>query len=150
MEEEKNPESRKPSDSPIAVDEASPSSEDDSSSEQVSTTIVASQHTFVGPLPHPEILHGYEQVLTGAAERIIQLTENQAAHRQNLERKSLRLNAIQSILGQVFSFILAFLTIGAGAYIIYSGRNIPGLMMVIAAVASLVGTFLYGMSKSTD
>jgi uncharacterized membrane protein len=41
---------------------------------------------FSGPLPHPEDLAKYEQVLPGAADRIIRMAEQQAAHRQNLER----------------------------------------------------------------
>ena len=37
---------------------------------------------FSGPLPHPEDLAKYEQVLPGAADRIISMAEQQAAHRQ--------------------------------------------------------------------
>ncbi|MBY0460111.1 MAG: DUF2335 domain-containing protein, partial [Gemmataceae bacterium] len=38
--------------------------------------------SFQGPLPPPAILAQYNQVLDGAAERIFQMAEKQAAHRQ--------------------------------------------------------------------
>ncbi|MBI1739603.1 MAG: DUF2335 domain-containing protein [Acidobacteriales bacterium] len=41
---------------------------------------------FSGPLPHPEDLAKYEQVLPGSADRIIRMAERQAEHRQNLEK----------------------------------------------------------------
>jgi uncharacterized membrane protein len=41
---------------------------------------------YSGPLPKPEDLAKYEQVLTGSADRIIRMAEQQATHRQNLER----------------------------------------------------------------
>lgn len=41
---------------------------------------------FSGPLPHPEDLAKYEQILPGAADRLIRMAEQQAAHRQNLEK----------------------------------------------------------------
>jgi hypothetical protein len=41
---------------------------------------------FSGPLPHPEDLAKYEQVLPGSADRIISMAEQQAEHRRNLEK----------------------------------------------------------------
>lgn len=41
----------------------------------------------LGPLPHPDILMKYEQTCSGAADRIITITENQMKHRQNVETK---------------------------------------------------------------
>lgn len=56
---------------------------------------------FSGPLPAPEILQGYENILTGSAERIIKMTENQAHHRQNCEKKLLKL-ILKMKPGEVF------------------------------------------------
>ena len=47
--------------------------------------VVAFKETFLGPLPPPEILAQYEQILPGSAERIMVMAENQAEHRQSLE-----------------------------------------------------------------
>lgn len=45
--------------------------------------------SFQGPLPPPRILHDYDQIVPGSAERIISLWENQVQHRQDLEKRPL-------------------------------------------------------------
>jgi len=45
--------------------------------------------TFSGPLPHPQILEKYNEVVPDAAERIIAMAENQSKHRQELETKAI-------------------------------------------------------------
>jgi uncharacterized membrane protein len=42
--------------------------------------------SFSGPLPHPDILAKFEQVLPGTSARIIKMAETQSEHRQALER----------------------------------------------------------------
>ena len=44
--------------------------------------------TFTGPIPSPEYLAQYERILPGTAERILAMAEQQAASRQDLERKN--------------------------------------------------------------
>ena len=48
---------------------------------------------YSGPLPSPEALEKYNQVLPGAAERILAMAENQGKHRQDIERKVIESNA---------------------------------------------------------
>lgn len=43
-----------------------------------------------GPLPPPALLDGYEKVVPGAAERIIQLAEKEQEHRQALEKAAIQ------------------------------------------------------------
>lgn len=52
-------------------------------------TELSFQH-FTGPMPHPDILHGYNTVQPGAAERIIRNFEAEAAHRRSMEEKVLQ------------------------------------------------------------
>lgn len=40
---------------------------------------------FQGPLPPPDFFEQYEATLPGAAERILQMAERQASHRQGAE-----------------------------------------------------------------
>lgn len=40
-----------------------------------------------GPLPPPEVLKAYDEVLKGAAKRIFDMAERQATHRQALEKR---------------------------------------------------------------
>ncbi|MCA8037114.1 DUF2335 domain-containing protein [Burkholderia arboris] len=54
-------------------------------------TVIAHQETKFhhGPLPSPEVLRDYDLMIPGSAERIIQMAERQAEHRQELELTSL-------------------------------------------------------------
>jgi len=45
--------------------------------------------SFSGPLPPPEILRKFDEVVPGAAERIIKMAEDQSIHRKELEKNSL-------------------------------------------------------------
>jgi uncharacterized membrane protein len=50
------------------------------------------RHTLLhqGPLPHPAVLKQYDDVVPGAAERIMRMAEQQAQHRQDLEAHVIR------------------------------------------------------------
>lgn len=43
---------------------------------------------FQGPVPHPEILSGYERLVPGTALRMIQMAENESIHRRDLESRT--------------------------------------------------------------
>jgi len=40
---------------------------------------------FAGPLPHPSVLAGYDDVVPGSAERILRMAEKQLEHRIGTE-----------------------------------------------------------------
>ncbi len=42
-----------------------------------------------GPIPPPSYLSGYEQLLPGAADRILKMAEKETEHRQAMEKKAL-------------------------------------------------------------
>ena len=56
--------------------------------EEDSSSLVAFQASFTGPLPHPQILAMYEEVLSGSAERILTMAEAQQAHRIKWEAQN--------------------------------------------------------------
>ena len=51
---------------------------------------LAIQESHSGPLPHPSILRGYEDVCPGAADRVIRMAEQRAMHRETFEIEQLR------------------------------------------------------------
>ena len=101
---------------------------------------------FSGPLPHPEDLAKYEQVLPGAADRIIRMAEQQAAHRQNLEKAVIFANVTIQKWGLGSAFVLAMTAIGGGIWLTAKGMSGAGLTAIISALAALVGVFIYGKS----
>ena len=55
--------------------------------------------SWSGPLPAPADLQLFEEIVPGAADRILTLTEKQSEHRMDLERSVVSENLKQSKLG---------------------------------------------------
>jgi uncharacterized membrane protein len=85
-----------------------------------------------GPLPQPQVLAQYEDVIPGGAERIVKLAENQVRHRQSMESR-----------GQIFTFLLALVVLAGGIGLVALGNSIEGLVPLVAALAGLGGLFVY-------
>ena len=97
-----------------------------------------------GPLPHPAILKQYNDVVPGAAERIIKMAEQQAMHRQDLEAHIIRTDTLKSLLGMVFGFVIALVGFGGGLYAAFAGEPFWGGAVSIGTLASVVIAFIYG------
>lgn len=107
----------------------------------VTTTI---EQQFSGPLPHPQILAQYDKIIPGCANKIISAWEEQAKHRQDLERKVISADIRQSYLGLFLGFIIAIAAIGAGTFLAYIGRPAEGIAAIISALVGLIGAYGWG------
>lgn len=103
-----------------------------------------SQSSFRGPLPPPEILAHYNEVVKDGAERIMKMAENQATHRMTLENKAITSQLSQSMKGQIFGFIIALLLISSSVYLAVSGSQ--GLAKILggSTILGLVAIFVTG------
>jgi uncharacterized membrane protein len=52
---------------------------------------VATAH-YQGPIPPPSILEGFDRIVPGAAQRLIQLAEDESKHRRELEVRTMEAN----------------------------------------------------------
>ncbi len=105
--------------------------------------------SFSGPIPPPDVLKRYEEVLPGAAERILKMAEEQSAHRRKLETTAINSMDFNSKLGIAAGLFIILACIALAAYCVHRGANLTGLAMVIGSVGGLLGAYLYG-KKSTD
>lgn len=105
--------------------------------------------SFVGPLPPPNVLRGYNEIIPGAAERILAMAERQQSHRLRLESEVVEGNCESQKRGLNFGFVLAMTVILGGLFLIYKGKDITGIIAVVAALGSLVGLFIYGKQKQS-
>jgi len=96
------------------------------------------------------MLRGYEEIHPGAANRIIAMAEQQAAHRQAIERAVVESNIAREKWGQVIGAVLFALTLGTGALLIWHGFNIAGLGAIIVAGISAAGVFIAGKQKRSQ
>lgn len=100
---------------------------------------------FSGPLPHPEILQKYDEILPGAAERIIKMAEQQAEHRRALEQQAIKSDIKNSKLGIWFGFIIGMSGIIGGIVVaVFGKQQLGGAALSFASLAALVGVFIYG------
>lgn len=70
--------------------------------------IKAMKEEFSGPIPHPDTIRKYEEILPGAADRIISMAERQALHRQEMERKMITAESRDGLLGVVFCIYVRY------------------------------------------
>lgn len=106
------------------------------------------QARFSGPLPHPSILKGYDEVCPGAADRIIKMAEDQLHHRQSMEKNFLRSNSRNSIFGIVFAFILGVVIAIGGIYCVIIDKQVSGLIFGGAGLSTVILAFIRGTRMS--
>lgn len=97
-----------------------------------------------GPLPTPDDFRGYDEILPGAAERILALAERQAAHRHNMEKAEVAGQYRRSFLGLFAGFVVAVTALGLGGFLINSGHDWAGGLVVGADLVGLTAVFVYG------
>ncbi|HEX8689272.1 MAG TPA: DUF2335 domain-containing protein [Solirubrobacterales bacterium] len=109
---------------------------------EVVDAIVAAQ--FSGPVPPPEILRAYDDVVDNGAERIISQWEGETRHRQTLE--SQRLDAfISSTMRAQWMAFGVILIVGAGGLVLVAlGHSLAGFAGFFLALASVVASLFPG------
>lgn len=105
---------------------------------------IIQQESFSGPIPHPRIMAGYEQVLPGSANRILKMAERQQEHRFGLESSSINSQLKSNRMGQLFGFILSCLVIIAGIVLFILSMPIMGVCLIAGMVFVLATLFLGG------
>jgi uncharacterized membrane protein len=106
-----------------------------------STSLVIKQHS--GPLPDPETLGEYNQLIPNGAERIMRMAEKQQDHGMDMERTALRRASFQHLLGQIFAFILAGVATWFGYELTVRGYEKAG----ITIFATTIGVILYAFLR---
>jgi len=103
----------------------------------------ALEQFFVGPLPHPAILAGYEQIQAGLAERIVAMTEIEGAHRRTLERDREIADTKHAGRGQWMAFGISLLCLAVAAWVaVQAGAWAAAPFALGGGVYPLVAAFL--------
>lgn len=101
---------------------------------------------YSGPLPPPEQLKLYENVLPGSADRIIRMAEDQAHHRQKIESVVVSGGSRRSWWGLWTGFAIAIIALGLSTLLVLKGHNWEGVFIGGLDIAALAGVFVYGKS----
>ena len=97
-----------------------------------------------GPLPSPDILARYNQLIPGAAGRIIAMAETDAMHLQSMEEMRLSASFQERRLGQIFGFSIAVMGLSASVFLAVTGHEITASVLGGATLISLVSVFVIG------
>jgi uncharacterized membrane protein len=114
------------------------------------TDITAITASWRAPLPPPDALQRYEEILPGSANRILEMAEKQHEHRISIERTIVFGNSRRAYLGLAAGFIISALGIGGGIYLIATGHDWAGLALAGVNLTGLVGVFVYGSKARRD
>jgi uncharacterized membrane protein len=117
---------------------------DDSTIAQVMRVTAQASSTFIGPLPPPAILKGYDEVVSGCAERMLAMAERQAAHRQELETLAVGGGAKRAWAGMWLGFVISVIVMVLGFIMVITDHDAAGIAAITIDVVSLAGVFVYG------
>lgn len=103
--------------------------------------------TYSGPIPHPQLLREFNDVIPDGANRIMIMAESQSEHRRNLETKVVNANNRDSLLGVIFAFIIAIVIVLGAIFLIYKDKNLSGFSLLLGGGGTYFAVFLKSKSK---
>lgn len=111
---------------------------------QSESMMMAKMTHFSGPMPHPDILRGMEEVVPGAAKQVIDMALSQSTHRKALETIAITSQTQQSGRGQILGFIIAMFGLGGSFYLVSQGHDAAGAVIGGIDLVALVSVFVLG------
>ncbi len=106
---------------------------------------------FQGPLPPPDLLDNYEQILPGAAERIFGLTETEQSHRVGWEDRALSGELKYSLTGLwLGAGVVVALFLSAVACAAMGATEIGVALASAGGLASAAGIFVKGRDMAKN
>lgn len=108
---------------------------------------ISIQKTHSGPLPDPETLQSYKDIIENGAERIMVMAEKEQSARLEERAAFSRRMMNQSGIGQILGFIICITSIGGGIYLSFVGKETSGITAIITALVALAGAFVYSKVK---
>lgn len=100
--------------------------------------------TYSGPLPSPEDIKKYEEILPGSAERFLKMVEKQADHRMSLEKIVVPSQQEQGKRGQNYALYLVSALILSGVAMTFFGHDQVAVTIFRWTIASVAATFIVG------
>lgn len=107
------------------------------------------QH-FSGPLPSPEMLKKYNEILPNAAERVFRMAEKAQDHYEETEKKLVDLEIKKVPKGQNHAFMIAITGIVGAVICAFLGQVTIGSIIGGATLISVVPHFIPGKRKKKE
>ena len=107
---------------------------------------VSVQHQ--GPIPSPVVLQQYEDIIPGAAERILQMAEQDATHQHDMHRKALDAQRREVRRGQILGFGIGIAALGSCLAALFLGHPTTAGIIGGTTVVGLVTVFVKGHGQA--
>lgn len=115
------------------------------------------QESFSGPIPHPELLKGYESIQTGFAERIVRMAEKEQDHRFDQDEGQLECSKMvisgassDSKRGQWLAFVVAVLFLSGSVFLAFNGHDTVASILGGGTLLGIVTAFIAGGKNKKD
>jgi uncharacterized membrane protein len=110
------------------------------------TTVQTQAMSFQGPIPPPELLREYNEIVPDGADRIVKMAEAQSAHRIELESIVVKGDDRRANWGLVTGFTIGIVIIVLSFILILFGHDVSGTILGSVDLIGLIGVFVYGRS----
>jgi uncharacterized membrane protein len=97
--------------------------------------------SWQAPIPPPEIVRGYNEVIENGAERLFAQFETEATERRALTRRGQTHNFVIQLVARLFALIFALSALGVAAYALSLGHEIAATVIGGASIAMVVAAF---------
>jgi uncharacterized membrane protein len=95
-----------------------------------------------GPLPPPEIIRQYNEIIPNGADRIMKMAEAEQSHRHTVDQKVVNSLSDENTRGQWFAFLLAISVLGIAAYLFSIDKDGAAVALVTADFLVIAGSFI--------
>lgn len=116
----------------------------DPPSRTTSTTRTITFTGFQGPLPPPELLKQYDELIPNGAERIFSVFEKQVDNRISLEQRVITGNDRRANWGVICALVIGLAGLAISGVVAMSGRELAASFIGGGTLVSLVSTFIVG------
>jgi len=99
---------------------------------------------YRGPIPPPKLFGQYENILSGAADRILKMAEKQSEHRHSLEKQHVDRSLKDARTGLHYGFIIVIFCLLISGTLLFIDKTTSGLILGGGSLASLAAVFVYG------
>jgi uncharacterized membrane protein len=97
--------------------------------------------TWSAPIPPPEILRGYNEVIDNGAERLFRQFEIEAEHRRDLQLRGQSHNLIVALSGRTAALVFSLSALAVAAYALNLGHPVAAAVIGGTAIALVVAAF---------
>lgn len=103
--------------------------------------------SYSGPLPHPDILKGFQEINPDYPDKIFSMAEeNNKANIRAQDRITIA-NIVIPVIGQIFTFLLGLCGVGAGIFLALQGHSAASIAAILSGLAPIIIAAIQNMKQ---